>query len=70
MYKASAINKHSLDINGGEMTHNMMAYTADYFLSYNDYYNDDTKTFSKNFLRVDGINKDKLRGDVASAENY
>ena len=51
------------------MTSQIMAYTTDYFVSYNDFNNYDKTTrkwaLSKDFVRVDGVGK--YNGDDVSA---
>lgn len=50
----------------------MMAYTTDYFLSYNEFSSIDPKTkavvMSDDFIRVDGVGS-KMEGDITSEKN-
>jgi hypothetical protein len=72
MYKPSAFSTASKYINHGEMTANMMAYSTDYFVSYNNFWDYDTTTkkgaISDNYLRVDAEGK-KLDGNDSSIKN-
>lgn len=66
MFKPSAFSQDSEYIERGAMMENQMAYTADYFVSYNDYWQLETTTnvdgqsttvgkLSPDYLRVDGV---------------
>jgi patatin-like phospholipase/acyl hydrolase len=70
MFKPSAFSTDSKYIERGAMTENMMAYTADYFVSYNDFndWNPTTKKWalSDDYLRVDGVGRYDGR-DASSA---
>jgi len=75
MFKPSAFSDDSKYIERGAMTDNMMAYTTDYFVSFNDFYNLDTSSsattgkykLSNDFIRVDGVGK--YDGRDASTKN-
>jgi len=77
MFKPSAFSDDSKYIERGAMTDNMMAYTTDYFVSFNDFYNLDTSSsattnkykLSNDFIRVDGIGKAGVDGRDASTKN-
>jgi len=72
LYKPSAFSKASKYINNGAMTTSMMAYTTDYFLSYNEFSSIDPTTkavvMSDDFIRVDGVGS-KMEGDITSEKN-
>ena len=72
MFKPSAFSSASKYINHGEITANMMAYSTDYFVSYNNFWDYDTTTkkgaISDNYLRVDAVGK-KLDGNDSSVKN-
>ena len=75
MFKQEAFETADKYKNAGAMTNTMMAYTTDYFMSYNNFWKVGTTlvtekagVLSDNYLRVDGEGT-KMKGEITSVEN-